>query len=142
MVAQFEDAGISLKYPENWKLEREESESGWTISLYSPETAFLMLSLREDMPSLDTLAETALEALREEYPDLESEECLGSLAGQPTIGYDIRFFSLDLTNTCWVRCFYAAQGAVLLLCQFNDLEGEKNEPVLRAICKSLQVEED
>src|SRR2546428_4591597 len=81
MVAQFEEAGIRFKYPENWRLEREENESGWTVSVHSPETAFLMLCLREDMPRTDEMAETALEALREEYPDLEAEDCVDSLAG-------------------------------------------------------------
>ena len=142
MVAQFEEAGIRFKYPENWRLEREENESGWTVSVHSPETAFLMLCLREDMPRTDEMAETALEALREEYPDLEAEDCVDSLAGQPALGHDIRFFSFDLTNTCWTRSFYSTQGTVLLLCQFNDLETDRNEPVLRAICASLEVENE
>jgi hypothetical protein len=142
MVAQFDEAGIRFKYPENWRLEREENESGWTVSVHSPETAFLMLCLREDMPRTDEMAETALEALREEYPDLEAEDCVDSLAGQPAIGHDIRFFSFDLTNTCWTRSFYSTQGTVLLLCQFNDLETDRNEPVLRAICASLEVENE
>jgi len=142
MVAQFEDGGIRFKYPENWTLEREDNENGWTISLQSPETAFLMLCLREDVPTTDQLADSALAALREEYPELEADERIDSLAGQPAVGHDIRFFSLDLTNTCWTRSFYTAQGTILLLCQFNDLELEKNEPVLRAICASLELEEE
>lgn len=142
MVAQFDETGIRFKYPENWQLEREESEAGWTVSLQSPDTAFLMLCFREDMPSTDEMAESALEALREEYPELEAEDRLDSLAGQPAIGHDIRFFSFDLTNTCWTRSFYSSRGTVLLLCQFNDLESDKNEPVLRAICASLELEDD
>jgi hypothetical protein len=142
MVAVFEDAGIRFKYPENWRLEREDNETGWTVSLQSPDTAFLMLCLREDMPSTDQLVETALDTLREEYPELEADDCIDTVAGQPAVGHDIRFFSLDLTNTCWTRSFYSARGTVLLLCQFNDLEMEKNGQVLRAICKSLEIEED
>jgi hypothetical protein len=30
---------------------------------------------------------------------------------------------------------------VLVLCQSNDLDLEQNEPVLRAICASMRVEE-
>jgi hypothetical protein len=141
-VAEFEDMGIRFKFPENWQLEREDNEAGWTISLQSPDTAFLMLSLREDMPSTNSMAETALAALKEEYPDLEAEDCVESFAGQPAVGHDIRFFSFDLTNTCWTRSFYSSRGTVLVLCQLNDLEFEKNEPVLRAICASIQVEDE
>jgi hypothetical protein len=31
---------------------------------------------------------------------------------------------------------------VVVMCQVNDLEVEKNEPVLRAICASLEVDDD
>jgi hypothetical protein len=142
MVSEFHEGGLRFRYPENWKLERQDSEDGWTISLQSPDTAFMMLCLREDMPATSDLAAAALEALKEEYEDLEADDSIESLAGQPAVGHDIRFFSLDLPNTCWTRSFYSARGTVLVLCQLNDLENETNEPVLRAICASLAVEED
>ncbi len=141
MVAEFDDAGIRFKYPENWRLEREENEQGWTVTVQSCETAFLMLCLREDMPSTDEMAQIALGALREDYPELEVDDCVDSVAGQPAVGHHIRFFSFDLTNTCWTRSFYSANGTVLVMCQFNDLESEKNGPVLRAICASLEVDD-
>jgi hypothetical protein len=141
MPAQFAERGIRFLYPENWRLECEESDTGWTVSVQSPDTAFLLISLDEDGPSTDHMADTALEALRSEYPQLESEECTDTLAGQPAIGHDIRFISLDLTNTCFVRSFYADAGTMLVLWEVNDLELESNEPVLRAICASLALEE-
>lgn len=142
MAATFDEDGIRFRYPENWLLEREENEDGWTVSLYSPGTAFLMVCLREDMPEPDQLASAALDALREDYPELEADDCVDSFAGQPAVGHNIRFFSLDLTNTCWTRSFYTSQGTVLVLCQMNDLESDSNEPVLRAICASMEIEED
>ena len=101
MVAEFHEAGIHFRYPTNWQLDKQENEDGWTVSVQSPETAFLMLYLRQDMPSPQQLTEAALEVLKGEYSDLEADDCLESLAGQPAIGHNIRFFSLDLTNTCW-----------------------------------------
>jgi hypothetical protein len=141
MVGEFHEGGIRFRYPPNWRLERVENETGWTVSLQSPDTAFVMISLDEEMPSVDSMAEAALGALREEYPELEADDCVDSLAGQPAVGHDIRFFSFDLTNTCWTRCFYSSRGTVLVLCQANDLELEQNEPVLRAICASLEVDD-
>jgi hypothetical protein len=142
MPAMFERDGIRCQYPENWRLETSDSESGWTVSLQSPDTAFLMLTYDDSMPDREEMAQTALEALQGEYPSLESEESYESVAGQPAFGHDVRFFSLDLTNTCCVRSFYSGGGTVLLMWQLNDLELETNEPVLRAICASLRVEED
>ena len=142
MIKTYEEEGIRFRYPENWRLEREDNEEGWTVSLQSPETAFITIGLYQDVPDVEGTAETALAAMRDVYPDLEAEDCVDSLAGRPAIGHDIRFFSLDLTNTCWIRSFYCSRGTVVVMCQVNDLELEKNEPVLRAICASLEVDDD
>lgn len=142
MPAEFHESGLRFRYPENWKLERQANEDGWTATVQSPDTAFLMICFRADMPAANQLADAALDVLREEYPDLEADDCVGSLAGQPALGHDIRFFSLDLPNTCWTRSFHAAQGTVLVLCQINDLELAKNELVLKAICASLEADDE
>jgi hypothetical protein len=142
MVAIFHEDGLTFQYPENWQLQRDDNDNGWTVSLQSPETAFLMVSFDSDMPDTEAMAQTALEALQEEYPNLEADECVESVAGQPACGHDIRFFSFDLTNTCWSRSFYCGPGTVLVLWQANDLELERVEPVLKAICASLKVDED
>jgi hypothetical protein len=140
MPLQFDDRGVRFQYPENWQLEREDSDSGWTVSVQSPQTAFLMISVNEDMPSVDEVVDTALEALRSEYPELEADACVDSLAGQPAVGHDIQFFSLDLTNTCRTRSFYSESGTVLVMWQANDLELPAYEAVLRAMCASLEVD--
>jgi hypothetical protein len=142
MTRQFEERGVRFQYPENWRLERAEDESGWSVSLQSPNTAFMLISVNEEMPSADQVAQTALEALRSEYPELEADDCVDTVAGQPAVGHDIQFFSLDLTNTCWTRSFYCDSGTVLVLWQANDLELPSCEPVLRAITASLEVDED
>lgn len=142
MSREYQDDGISFRYPDNWKLEREESADGWTVLLQSPGTAFLTLTCDSSGASTEEIAEAALEALRADYPGLEATPQVDTLAGQMAIGHDIQFFSLDLTNTCWTRSIYSDAGTVLVLCQTNDLELEEYEPVLRAICASLRVEEE
>jgi hypothetical protein len=142
MAALFDRDGIQFLYPENWELQSEETETGWSVSLQSADTAFVVIAFDEELPDPDYMARTALEALKAEYEDLESEDCLESVAGQPAVGHDVRFFSLDLTNTCWIRSFYSSRGTVLAMWQVNDLELDRNEPVLRAITASLKVEED
>src|SRR5258708_35477434 len=124
MAGEYQEAGIRFRYPDNWKLERENNENGWTVSVQSPGSTFLMVCLRDDMPTPDEMAHAALEALKEEYPDLEAEDCVESIAGQPATGHEIRFFSLDLTNTCFTRSFYSESGTVLVFWQASDLELE------------------
>jgi hypothetical protein len=141
MPMQFEADGIRFMYPDNWKLTRDEAGAGWSVSVQSPDTAFFMVTFDENMPEAAQVADTVLEALRADYPDLEADEAVESLAGQPALGHNIRFFSLDLTNTCGTRVFYSDTGTVLLMWQAADLEFESVEPVFKAIRASLRVEE-
>ncbi|HEY7428158.1 MAG TPA: hypothetical protein VH682_28250 [Gemmataceae bacterium] len=142
MRQQYQAEGISFRYPDDWRLEREESADGWTVLLQSPGTAFLTLTCDRSGASTEEITAAALEALQEDYPALEASPQVDTLAGQMAVGHDIQFFSLDLTNTCWTRSIDSAAGVVLVLCQTNDLELEEYEPVLRAICASLTVEEE
>jgi hypothetical protein len=142
MAAQFDDRGVRFRYPENWRLEREDNEDGWSVYLQSPSSAFLMICLREDDPLPEQMTEAVLKAMRDDYAELEADDRVDTVAGQPAVGHDINFISLDLTNTCWTRSFSCAQGTLLVMWQTNDLELEQREPVLRAICASLEVDED
>jgi hypothetical protein len=140
-MAQFDNGGIRFQYPENWRLEREDNADGWTVSVQSPQTAFMVLTVDAELPTTDAMLAAALEAMKADYPDLEAEDCVDAVAGLPAVGHNIRFISLDLTNTCWTRSFYSPAGTVLILCQCNDLENELHEQVLRAMCASLQVDD-
>jgi len=138
MPRVFREGSLSFRYPDNWQLEREDNDHGWTVSVYSPSTAFLTLSLDSDFPDSERVADTALEAMRSEYPELEADERAEQVAGQWAVGHDIWFFSLDLTNTCWTRSFDTPDGTALVLCQVSDIDAQQ-ESVLRAICASLRV---
>jgi len=138
MPRVFREGSLSFRYPDNWQLEREDNDHGWTVSVYSPGTAFLTLSLDTDYPDTDRVADTVLEAMRSEYPELEADEQAEQFAGQWAVGHDIWFFTLDLTNTCWTRSFDCPDGTALLLCQVSDIDASQ-EPILRAICASLRV---
>lgn len=138
MPAEFERDGLSFQYPENWTLSREPYGSGWSVTVQSPATAFLTLTLDEGSPGMGELADTALEAMRSEYKELDAAPVGQTLSGRPVVGYDIEFFSLDLTNTCLIRSFATSAGTVLIVAEVTDLE-EQNLAVLRAICASIRV---
>src|SRR5262245_45115268 len=138
----FSRSGIRFEYPANWKLETEDSDDGWTASVFSPATAFLMLSYHPDEDDPAQLADTALNAMRESYPDLETEARVETIAGAPSIGHDVDFFALDLTNTCWIRSFAVDSGCCLLMAQCTDEELPGYGAVLRAIRASVAIEDD
>ncbi len=139
MAASYEREGIRFQYPENWRVETSESAEGWSVAVHSPQTAFMLLTVSRDRPPVEETLETTLSALREDYPDLESEESTERIAQHRAQGRDVQFFSMDLTNSCWLRSFRTSATTILILSQTSDLELELMEPVLRAIRASLEV---
>lgn len=141
MTQSFERDGIRFEYPVDWKFDFEDIGSGWTATVQSRDTAFAMLSLRPDADTAAQLADEALAALRAEYPSIEAENVVDSLAGQPAVGHAIDFITLDASITCWTRCVETSSGPLLLLCQVSEFDQAANEPLLRAIGHSLKVED-
>jgi hypothetical protein len=141
MISQFNQAGVSFSYPTNWRIEAENSgETEWTVSVHSPATAFVLLSLRPDARDPADLADQTLEALKAEYKELDAENRVETIAGHLTIGHDIDFLTVDTAISCRTRCLETPSGPLLVMCQYSEFDREQNEPVLRAIVASLQVE--
>jgi len=138
----FERDGITFQYPANWRIDVEDvDEGGWAVTVSSPDTAFVLVSLRPDARDAADLADQTLAALREEYEDLEAENRLETIAGQPALGHDLDFITLDVPITCRTRSLDTLAGSLLVMCQTSEFDREQHDPVLRAIVASLKLEE-
>ncbi len=139
MNSRYKNAILSFEYPHDWELDESENEDGLTISLQSPRSLFLLVSVYAGEREPAEVADQALETMRQEYPVLDSDTVAGRIAGRPAVGHDVNFFSLDLTNTCWIRAFSANQQAVLLFAQANDVDLDDFERSLVAVFASIKI---
>jgi hypothetical protein len=141
MLDTFERDGVRFRYPGDWQLETESNGGGWTASIQSPATAFVVVTFVPGVEDPGELVEAAVEGLRADYPDLDAEDAVDTIAGQPALGADVNFVHFDLTNTCWVRAVPAADGAVLVMAQCTDDELPDQGEALKSVLASLTVEE-
>ena len=141
MPKTFERSGVRFDYPAGWATDLDDAGEGWTVTVQSAETAFALVSLRPDAATPAQVADEALDALRAEYPTLDAQVAVDSLAGQPAVGHDIDFITLDTTILCWTRCVETAGGPLLVLCQVSEYDREQHEPALRALCASVRVDD-
>src|SRR5262245_37037321 len=101
---EFARDGISFRYPENWEPEVEESEDGgWAVTVSSPETAFVLVSLRPDAGDPARLADETMTAMREVYKEIDAENALETISSEAAIGYDIDVLTVDVPVVCRVR---------------------------------------
>src|SRR6478736_6642140 len=103
--AQFDDLGIRFEYPAEWELEVVDSDGDRaTVMVQSGDgLAFAMITLDGDRPAPAELADEALGAMREEYPDLDSRDAIETLDGHSAVGHDLEFLALDMPNSCSIR---------------------------------------
>jgi hypothetical protein len=141
-LKEFDRDEIRFQYPADWEIEIEEEEDqmGWTVSVASPDSAFLVIAYRVDEePS--RLVEAALESLREDFQNLDAQPTMETLNKQPAFGYNIEFITLDLTNTAWLRGVDGPEGGILIMGQMTDQDRPVYEQPLRDILDSLSWEE-
>ena len=141
MPAIFDRLDIRFEYPENWKVDEESLDSaaveGEQVIVSSPETAFWQLSKHSAGTDLEALFDEALSTLRSLYQEIEAEPTSAVVDDREIEGFDVNFYCLDFTNTCWLRGFQTADASYLLLCQAEDAEFQKTAPVFLAMLASM-----
>ena len=139
MFGIYDDNGIRFRYPEDWELEVTDDGPRTTVAVQSPGgLAFALVTLDEDRPAPAELADEALAAMRDEYPQLDASPALETIDGHRAVGHDLEFISLDLVNSCAIRCYRTPRRTVLVFSQWSDREGDDAEPLLRAVRGSLE----
>ena len=138
MPLKFEKLGISFQYPDNWALDEEDALVGRrSVTVYSPGGAFWSVAVHPRSADPARLAKAAVDAMRQEYEEIEAQEAQETLAGREMIGYDLNFYYLDLTNTARIRCLQTEQVTWSIFCQAEDREFDRIELVFRAMTASL-----
>jgi len=141
-VSVYDDHGVCFRYPEDWEVEITDEGDVTTVALHAPDgVAFALVTVDASRPAPATIADEVLEAMREEYPTLEASPALETIAGHPAVGHDVEFISLDMTNTCAIRCFRTSRRTVLVFGQWSDIEDDDTSDGITAVRRSLAESE-
>ena len=142
MTATFEKNGLRFLYPESWKLaEFSEAKEFHEVSLESPDGSIWSVSVFPGEAQQQQLVESCLEALKEQYDDLEAIGFDGEFNGYPATGFDADFYCLDFLVTAQTRTLKHNGKTFSFFCQAESREFEKNQDVFDAITLSLMSNE-
>src|SRR5579863_2870161 len=105
-VIVFEENGVHFEYPSDWQLEVSDDGPVTTVEMEAPSgLAFALVRTDDSRPDPVMVADEVLEAMREEYPDLDTVPAMETMSDHFATGYDVEFFSLDVINAAAIRCF-------------------------------------
>ncbi len=139
----YEDHGVRFEYPADWTVEASEEDDVTTLDLQHPDgVAFVLVRTDESQPDPEYVSDMALEAMREEYPDLDAAPALETLGEHVATGHDVEFFSLDVPNAAAIRSFRTPRRTVLVFGQWSELEGDGVPDVIHGVFRSLEELED
>jgi hypothetical protein len=142
-MTTYEDHGIRFEYPAEWALEVTEDGPLTTIDLQHPDgVAFLLVSADLSCPDSGEVADSVLETMREEYPDLEADPTEEVVDDRFVSGYDVQFFALDLPNSAHIRCFRTLIRTILVFGQWTDLLEAEVSGLPDAIIRMIEETED
>jgi|SRR6516164_3886788 hypothetical protein len=142
-LAVYEEIGVRFEYPADWQLKVSEDGPVTTVEV-EPDSglAFAWVRIDESRPDPAGVAVEVLDAMRQEYPDLEAVPAMENLHGHAAAGHDVEFFALDFANAATIRCFRTARRTVLIFGQWSDL-GEASLPdLVRSIFRSIEEIDD
>ncbi|MCX7422830.1 MAG: hypothetical protein NT013_25280 [Planctomycetia bacterium] len=136
----FERHGLHFEYPEDWILHEQSAADEITVTVNSPETSFWSLTLIFDRPDPYRVVETVIDALREDYSDVDvytNEDRLGELSA---VARDADFVCHELIGSAFIRAAVIPGGTLLVFYQGADIELEETQSLMERISKSLTWE--
>lgn len=134
----YEDHGMRFEYPGNWEVEASHDGPRTAVAAQAPDgLAFALVTIDEDCPAPAGVADEALSAMREEYPNLDASPALETIDGHRAIGHDVEFISLDMVNSCSIRCYRTPRRTVLFFGQWSELADNSQEELIRVVRSSL-----
>lgn len=134
MPSQFDGLGMSLMYPENWKIEEETDQS---VTLESPGGAFLAIAkVTEEVAPADLLQQ-AKDAMLQEYEMIEEEIEPHQLASESFVAEVMRFVYLDLIIVAKLMVIPYPGGLYLTQIQGVEQEIDQLTPVFNAMLTSM-----
>lgn len=138
----YDDEELRFEHPGDWELEATDEEGVRTIAAHGPDgLAFIIITIDPTRPDPAEAANEALEAMREEYPELDSTPILESINDHAATGHDIEFMVLDATNSAMIRCFRTPSRTFLIFGQWSDLGPDDLGDAVRDIIGSIDENE-
>lgn len=135
----FENHGVRFDYPSGWEVEENDHGGVMTVAVQDPGgLAFVLITTDESCPDPADVADAALDAMREEYPDLDAAPAMETINEHCATGHNVEFFALDMTNGASIRCFRTPSRTVLAFGQWSDV-GEADLPdLIRGVFRSIE----
>nr|WP_303652430.1 hypothetical protein [Paludisphaera mucosa] len=133
---------MRFEYPPDWLLEETENGAVRTVAVQAPDgLGFAVIQTDESRPDPAEVADAALEAMRDDYPELDAAPVLETINDHAATGHNLEFVTFDMTNAASIRCFRTPRRTILALGQWSDLGDAELPDQVRDVLRSIEETE-
>ena len=141
-IQTYDDEGLRFESPPDWAIEETWDGEVRTVAVQAPDgLGFAVIQTDDSRPDPDEIADAALQAMRDDYPELDSHRVMETINDHAATGHDLEFMTLDMTNAAAIRCFRTPRRTVLVLGQWSDLGGAESSERVRHVVRSVEESE-
>ena len=141
MLQDYQQQGVTLRYPAGWEVSEDQSDQQRMITLQTAGASFWTLTVFDDRPDPERILASVLQAFRDDYEEIDVYPIQATVLQQPATGADLDFVYLDLVNSVSIRTFQTDDLSALVLYQGPDYELEALRPQFEAVTESLAFED-
>ncbi len=143
MTATYDNHGLQLMYPGNWKLTDQSGASPpWHITIETPEGGLWSLTVFSQDADPETLLADALDAIKQTYDEVEMTKADPDFAPFESVGVNADFYCLDFVVSAQIRVISTNDSQLVLLYQAETREFEQKLDVFRAVTQSVLQNSD
>lgn len=137
MPAIYNRHGLHFLYPEDWSVEDNSDEAQASVTVYSPDGWYWSVNAFAAEADRDVLVEEAVRAYQSEYQGVDTYPIKERIADRELTGFDLDFIYLDLITRALIRAVRHDGQTLVIVCQAEDRQLGRLEPVFRAMTTSL-----
>jgi hypothetical protein len=138
MTGIYEKHDLRFLYPENWRIsEDDQGPMPWLISLETPEGGLWSVGIYPAQSDATELVSNSVQALKQQYEDVEVNEATSDVGGKTATGVDAYFYYLDFLIVAQIRVVATNRYTFVFYNQAESREFDKCMMVFHAIATSV-----
>lgn len=142
MLQTYQRDHVTIRHPRAWEMTEEAADRQRTITLQTSGASFWTLTLFDDRPDPQRLLDSVLQAIQDDYEEVDVYEVQGTLLQLPAVAADLDFVYLDLVNSVSIRAVRTDACSALVLYQGPDHELAELQDQFQAVTDSLTIDEE
>ncbi len=138
-LTRYEGHGVTFEFPDIWELTEDVEDKDVLLTIRADSVSFWALRILSERPRADEVIQACVDAVQDEYEDVEVLESRGMLAALPASCRELGFTCFELLNSVSFTCVRATEMTLLAWWQGTDHELTEIRVIFERMTQSVRI---